>query len=58
MKKGLILAISTTILIAACNKPVDKKTELADLKKQKTELESKIKVLETELGKSTFQTKK
>ncbi|MES2796294.1 MAG: efflux RND transporter periplasmic adaptor subunit [Bacteroidota bacterium] len=57
MKKELILTLSTIILIVACNKPVDKKTELADLKKQKTELESKIKVLETELGKSTFETK-
>jgi membrane fusion protein, multidrug efflux system len=57
MKKELILALSTIVILAACNKSVDKKAELADLKSQKTELEAKIKVIETELGKSSLDTK-
>lgn len=46
--------MSALVFLASCKKTVDKKTELADLKKQKTELEAKIMVLETELGKSTI----
>jgi membrane fusion protein, multidrug efflux system len=57
MKKGLILALSTIVILAACNKSVDKKAELAELKSQKTELEAKIKVIETELGKTSVDTK-
>jgi membrane fusion protein, multidrug efflux system len=57
MKKGLILTISLFTILASCKKSVDKKTELADLKKQKTEIEQKIKVLETELGQSNPETK-
>jgi membrane fusion protein, multidrug efflux system len=38
------------LFILSCNKPVDKKTELADLKSQQKEIEAKIKVLEKELG--------
>jgi membrane fusion protein, multidrug efflux system len=54
MKKGILMAISGLMIMVACKKEVDKKTELADLKKQKSELESKIKILETELGQSTL----
>ena len=57
MKKGLILTLTLFTMISACKKSVDKKTELADLKKQKTELEAKIKTIETELGKSSLDTK-
>lgn len=52
MKKGIVYTLTIVALMASCKKATDKKTELADLKKQKTELEAKIKVLETELGKS------
>ncbi|MDZ7899532.1 MAG: efflux RND transporter periplasmic adaptor subunit [Arcicella sp.] len=38
------------LFILSCNKPVDKKTELADLKSQQKEIEIKIKALEKELG--------
>ncbi|WP_461452546.1 efflux RND transporter periplasmic adaptor subunit [Mucilaginibacter sp.] len=49
MKK--ILYIPVILFLAACsNKPKDKKTELADLKKQQAELNSKIAALQTELG--------
>lgn len=48
MKK--LLFISAIALLAACSKPKDKKTELADLKKQRTELDSKILKLEGEVG--------
>lgn len=57
MKKGLIITISLLTIFASCKKSVDKKTELAELKNQKTELEAKIKVLETELGKTSLDTK-
>lgn len=57
MKKGLILTITLVTFLASCKKSVDKKTELADLKSQKTEIEAKIKILETELGKSSLDTK-
>ena len=45
-----ILSITTIALLAACSQPKDKKTELADLKKQRTELDSKIAKLEAEVG--------
>jgi RND family efflux transporter MFP subunit len=47
-----ILTIALAVLIAACggNKGGDKKAELADLKKQETEITKKIKALEAELG--------
>jgi membrane fusion protein (multidrug efflux system) len=49
MKK--ILYIPALILLAACsNKPKDKKTELADLKKQQADLSSKISKLQAEVG--------
>jgi membrane fusion protein, multidrug efflux system len=49
MKK--ILYISAVILLAACNnQPKDKKTELADLKKQEADINAKITKLQTELG--------
>ena len=57
MKRGIILTIALFTILASCKKSVDKKTELADLKKQKTEIDQKIKVLETELGTSNPETK-
>lgn len=48
MKK--VLYISAITVLAACSQSKDKKTELADLKKQKTEIDSKILKLEAELG--------
>ena len=45
-----ILFISTIAFLAACSQPKDKKTELADLKKQRSELDSKIASLEAEVG--------
>ncbi len=55
MKK--ILYIATILFLAACsNKPKDKKTELADLQKQQSELNSKITKLQAETG-STDSTK-
>jgi membrane fusion protein (multidrug efflux system) len=45
-----ILFISTIAFLAACSQPKDKKTELADLKKQRSELDSKIATLEAEVG--------
>ncbi|MGF1923109.1 MAG: efflux RND transporter periplasmic adaptor subunit [Bacteroidia bacterium] len=47
-----ILFIATIAFLAACSQPKDKKAELADLKKQRTELDGKIAKLETELGAS------
>lgn len=45
-----ILFIGTILLLAACSQPKDKKTELADLKKQRSELDTKIAALEAEVG--------
>ena len=44
-----IIILALVILAVACNKPADKKSELASLKKQHDELTIKIKKLETEL---------
>lgn len=50
MKK--ILYLSAILFLAACaNKPKDKATELADLKKQEADISGKITRLESELGK-------
>ncbi len=48
MKK--LLFISAIAFLAACSQPKDKKTELADLKKQRAELDGKIAKLEAEVG--------
>lgn len=49
MKK--ILYIPALILLAACSsKPKDKKTELADLKKQQADLTTKIATLQAQVG--------
>ncbi|MDQ8054392.1 MAG: efflux RND transporter periplasmic adaptor subunit [Pedobacter sp.] len=48
MKK--LLFISAIALLAACSQKKDPKAELADLKKQRTELDAKILELETKLG--------
>jgi membrane fusion protein (multidrug efflux system) len=48
MKK--LLFISAIALLAACSQKKDPKTELADLKKERTELDGKILKLETELN--------
>lgn len=45
-----IYLIPALALLAACSQPKDKKTELADLKKQRAELDSKIAKLEAETG--------
>ncbi|MGZ3872609.1 MAG: efflux RND transporter periplasmic adaptor subunit [Mucilaginibacter sp.] len=49
MKK--LIYIPALLLLAACsNKPKDKKTELADLKKQQADLSTKIAKLQAEVG--------
>ena len=48
MKK--LLYIPALVLLAACSKPTDKKAELADLKKQAADLNSKIIKLQGEIG--------
>lgn len=56
MKKTLLVS-SLALLMIACNSGTDKKTELENLKKQESELKSKIAVLEAELneGKDSVQ---
>ena len=47
-----LLYIPVVLLLAACsNKPVDKTTQLADLKKQQADINAKIIKLEAEVGK-------
>ncbi|MBC7912755.1 MAG: efflux RND transporter periplasmic adaptor subunit [Pyrinomonadaceae bacterium] len=53
MKRLIYLAI--ILVVAACGKPKDKKAELADLKKQRIELDKKIAVLEKEAGTKIVQ---
>ena len=48
MKK--LIYIPALLLLAACSKPKDKKAELADLKKQQSELNEKIAKLQSEIG--------
>src|SRR5215217_3761076 len=48
MKKNIY--IPALLLLAACSKPKDKKTELAELKKQQSELNNKIAKLQSEVG--------
>jgi len=49
MKK--ILYLVAIILLSSCgNKPKDQKTELEDLKKERTEINNKIAVLEAAIG--------
>jgi RND family efflux transporter MFP subunit len=50
--KKIALLLSGIILFAACGSK-DKKQELADLKSQEKEIQSKIAALEKEVGKST-----
>jgi RND family efflux transporter MFP subunit len=53
MKK--LLYIPALVVLAACsNKPKDKTAELADLKKQQTEINDKIVKLEAEIGTKTL----
>jgi RND family efflux transporter MFP subunit len=47
--KQLVL-IATVICLAACSQPKDKKTELADLKKERAALDTKIAQLQLEVG--------
>src|ERR1700679_3403070 len=49
MKK--ILYFSAILALAACNKPKDKASQLADLKKEQAKIDSQIVKLQTELGK-------
>lgn len=44
--------LTSTLFLTSCNKPVDKKAELATLKTEQKELEAKIKALQKELGTS------
>lgn len=55
MKKYIILSIATSLLLA-CSAP-DKKAELEKLKKQKSELETKIASLEEEIAKTDTSSK-
>lgn len=48
MKQFAFIAILA--LLAACSKSTDKKTELVELKKQRSELDNKIATLEAQLG--------
>jgi len=48
MKK--LIYIPALLLLAACSKPKDKKAELAELKKQQSELNEKIAKLQAEIG--------
>jgi RND family efflux transporter MFP subunit len=48
MKK--LLYFSAILVLAACNKPKDKATELADLKKQRASLDAKIDSLQKQVG--------
>ena len=48
MKK--IIYIPALALLAACSQPKDKKSELAELKKQQSELNDKIAKLQSEVG--------
>lgn len=50
--KNLSIILSTLVIFAACSKSVDKKQELADLKSQVKEINTKISSLEKELGTS------
>lgn len=54
MKKVLYIAAIT--ILVACSPSKDKKTELADLKKQRSEIDGKIVKLEAELGNSDTST--
>jgi membrane fusion protein (multidrug efflux system) len=49
MKK--ILYFSAILVLAACNKPKDKASQLADLKKEQAKIDSQIVKLQVELGK-------
>ena len=48
--KRKILASSLALIMIACNSGTDKKTELEKLKKQESELKSKIAILEADLN--------
>jgi len=55
-KSTLIIAI--TLFAFACSKPAgDKKTQLADLKKQRSEIDNKIIALEKKMGENKSETK-
>jgi len=51
MKKLVYLTVILSLAAACTNKPKDKATELADLKKQQADISSKITKLEGEIGK-------
>ena len=51
MKKLIYIPAILLMAFAACNKPKDKATELADLKKQRSALDIKIDSLQKQLGK-------
>jgi membrane fusion protein, multidrug efflux system len=49
MKK--LIYLSSILVLAACSKPKDKATQLADLKKQEADINSQITKLQAEIGK-------
>lgn len=51
--KNLTILIAALVLAASCSKSVDKKQELADLKKQAQEINAKIAAIEKEIGKES-----
>jgi RND family efflux transporter MFP subunit len=51
MKKIVLLTVAATVFFASCSHP-DKKAELEKLKKQKSELETKIAALQEEIAKT------
>jgi RND family efflux transporter MFP subunit len=55
MKMKHIIYLAVILVVAACGKSKDKKTELAELKKERTELDKKIALLEKEVGVKTVQ---
>ena len=50
MNKIIYISAVLTVIFTACSKKKDKKTELAELKKQRIELDAKITTIEKEIG--------
>jgi len=55
MKMKHIIYLAVILVIAACGKPKDKKAELAEMKKERAELDKKIIALEKEVGVKAVQ---
>src|SRR5690606_18920280 len=54
-KMKTVIYLAVIVVLAACGKPKDKKAELEKLKKERTELNTKIAALEKEAGVKTVQ---